>query len=110
MVTVPLLAVHSVPAHHHFVVRVVLATGSVLEISPAHPTTDGRTFGDLRRGARLDGVRITDVRLEPYTHDATYDILPDSDSASYFAGGVLIGSTMAPLARHVDAPTAPCSR
>jgi hypothetical protein len=35
----------------------------------------------------------------PYAYDRTYDILPASESGGYFAGGVLIGSTMKPNAR-----------
>ena len=30
----------------------------------------------------------------PYAHDFTYDILPASDSGTYFAGGALVGSTL----------------
>lgn len=30
----------------------------------------------------------------PYGHEHTYDILPDSDTGTYVAGGVLIGSTL----------------
>ena len=37
-----------------------------------------------------------------YAHSHTYDILPDSESGTYYAGGLLIGSTLwhgaAPLA------------
>jgi hypothetical protein len=77
------------------VVRVVLATGSVLEISAPHPTGDGRVFGDLRAGGRLGGVKMVDVETVAYRHEFTYDILPASDSGTYFAGGVLVGSTLA---------------
>jgi hypothetical protein len=72
-----------------------MANGVVLEISAVHPTADGRTIGALRDGDELDGVRVKESRTVPYGYDATYDILPDSDSGAYFAGGVLIGSTLA---------------
>ena len=75
--------------------RLALQNGSVLQISPGHPTADGRRFDTLVRGERLDGVEILAADLVPYGHDATYDILPDSDTGAYFAGGVLIGSTLA---------------
>jgi hypothetical protein len=81
----------------HKVVRVVLATGSVLEVSAPHPTADGRTFGDLRTGGLLGGLRMLDVQVVPYRYEFTYDILPASDSGTYFAGGVLVGSTLAPF-------------
>jgi hypothetical protein len=90
-------------------VRLELANGAVLEISALHPTADGRRFADLRAGDALDGVAIRAARMAPYDFDATYDILPDSDSAAYFAGGVLIGSTLARSAERVMTPTVPYS-
>jgi hypothetical protein len=39
-------------------------------------------------------VRIERLTVVPYPHRFTYDILPASDSGTYFAGGVLIGSTL----------------
>lgn len=99
----------SVAAPDHVVVQVTLAGGRVLEISPRHPTADGRTFAQLVSGGTLDGVTILDVRAIPYAHERTHDILPDSDSGTYFAGGVLIGSTLAPNAARLDGPTAPMS-
>jgi hypothetical protein len=76
-------------------VRATLATGAVLEISAPHPTADGRRFGDLRVGDDLGGMPIVAAEVVPYWHDATYDILPASDSGAYFAGGALVGSTLA---------------
>jgi len=67
----------------------------VLEISAPHPTADGRTFGDLRSDNLLDGQRIQSVAVIEYAHEYTYDILPASDTEFYFAGGILIGSTIA---------------
>jgi hypothetical protein len=94
VVDVPILEVHRTPATNHHVVRVELANGSVLEISAPHPTADGRTFGDLHETDSLAGVRIEHVSVIPYVPAFTYDILPASDSGTYFAGGVLIGSTL----------------
>jgi hypothetical protein len=94
VVDVPILEIHRTPATNHHVVRVELASGSVLEISAPHPTADGRTFGDLHENDSLGGVRVEHVTVIPYTPAFTYDILPASDSGTYFAGGVLIGSTL----------------
>ena len=91
---VPLVEVHQQPVSEHRVVRVVLETGRVLEISPGHPTADGRWFGDLRGGDLLGGVRVVSAELVPYLHGFTYDILPGSDTGTYVAGGALIGSTL----------------
>jgi ribosomal protein S8E len=94
IVDVPILEVHQRPAKNHHVVRVELTSGAVLEISAPHPTADGRTFGDLGTNDALGGVRIERVSVVPYTSAFTYDILPASDSGTYYAGGVLIGSTL----------------
>jgi hypothetical protein len=94
VVAVPILRVNRAPVHDHKVVHVRLATGRVLEISPLHPTADGRTFGDLRTGGTLDGTTIVSAELVPYAHPFTYDILPASSTHTYFAGGVLVGTTL----------------
>jgi hypothetical protein len=101
---VPILRVNRTPVHDHHVVRVVLAGGAVLEVSPGHPTADGRTFGDLRAGEFLDQQTIESVALIPYTHAFTYDILPASDTGTYVAGGALIGSTLREPARESRQP------
>jgi hypothetical protein len=92
----------------HHVMRLQLATGAVLHISPTHPTADGRAMGDLAADDRLDGVRIVSAALVPYRHSHTYDILPASDTGTYYAGGVLVGSTLAPAQRIAAAPTPTC--
>ncbi|MEO8905824.1 MAG: hypothetical protein ABI488_25050 [Polyangiaceae bacterium] len=96
LVAVPIILTNRVPVTGlHHMVEVRLSTGRVLSISPSHPTADGRTFADLAKGDALDGVALDSVRRVPYTEAYTYDILPDSDSGTYFAGGVLIGTTLA---------------
>jgi hypothetical protein len=107
LVIVPLVRTQRTPVSNHRVMRVTLQSGGVLLISPLHPTADGRHFADLRAGDALDGVAVTSAELVPYAHDATYDILPDSDTHAYFAAGVLIGSTLAPPAGSVTEPTVP---
>jgi hypothetical protein len=93
---VPIKLVHRTPVTTaHQVVELRLAHGPILKITPRHPTGDGRSFGDLDSGDRLDGVTVLDARLVPYREPFTYDILPDSDSGAYVAGGVLIGSSLA---------------
>ena len=67
----------------------------MLSISPSHPTADGRTFAELAKGDVLDGVAIDSVRRAPHTEAYTDDILHDSDSGTYFAGTVQIGTTLA---------------
>lgn len=92
------------PVSHHVVVRVALGSGLTLHVSAGHPTADGRTFDALRAGDWLGGQRVEGVSWEAYAYDATYDILPASDTGTYFAAGALIGSTLAGVeARPVDA-------
>jgi hypothetical protein len=95
IVAVPLARVSSTPVFGHHVVRATLDSGAVLEISAGHPTADGRTFGDLRPGSALD-ERHTVLRTEivPYAHARTWDILPASDTGTYFASGAQVGSTL----------------
>jgi hypothetical protein len=93
---VPIARVHREPVTStHRMVELRLAHGVSLLVSPSHPTADGRTFGALAAGDRLDGVPVAGARLVGYDQPFTYDILPASDSGTYFAGGVLIGSTLA---------------
>jgi hypothetical protein len=107
MTLVPIVRTNRTPVSGHSVVRIVLEGGTALEISALHPTADGRDFGALRSGVQLDGVRIVSATTIPYSYDATYDILPESDSGAYFAGGVLVGSTLASNAVRVDYATRP---
>ena len=97
IVAVPLVKVEHTAVARHRVVRVVLEDGRVLEISPGHPTADGRTFGDLLAGSRLDAEHsVLSAELVPYGYAATYDILPASSTGTYYAAGALIGSTLLP--------------
>jgi hypothetical protein len=94
LVVAPIAQVSSRPVSRHHVMRVVLETGAVLEISAGHPTAEGGAFGELRRGMRQGGVAIASAELVPYRHGRTHDILPESDSGAYFAAGMLVGSTL----------------
>lgn len=91
---VPVIELRRKRVTGHRVIRLVLATGRTIEMSAGHPTADGRRFGDLRPGDRLDGVTIERVTVEPYAHLYTYDVLPASASGTYVASGVLVGSTL----------------
>ncbi len=87
--------VHRTPVTSHHVIEVVLREGPTLRISAGHPTADGRLFGQLRAGDWMGGREVASAKVVPYEYDATYDVLPDSDTGTYFAGGALIGSTLA---------------
>jgi hypothetical protein len=98
VVVVPIArTIHRAVSGHH-VVHLSLVSGAELYISAPHPTSDGRSFGQLRPGDRLDGVGVAAAESVPYPFAFTYDILPDSDTGTYYAGGALIGSTLVPHA------------
>jgi hypothetical protein len=77
----------------HVVVRLQLTDGRSVMASPGHPTADGRSVGDLVVGDRLDGTTIAGVALLPYS-GTTYDLLPSGPTGTYFADGMLLGSTL----------------
>jgi hypothetical protein len=91
---VPLLRATKTAVYEHAVVELSLSSGATLRISGAHPTADGRLFRELGPGSLLGGERVLSVSTLPYPHSHTHDILPDSDSGTYVAGGALIGSTL----------------
>jgi hypothetical protein len=99
---VPVARVHRQPVSSaHRMVELRLAHATLL-LSPGHPTADGRTFAALGAGDRLDGVPVLGARLVAYDQGFTYDILPASDTGTYLAAGVLVGSTLAPARSGAD--------
>jgi hypothetical protein len=95
IMAVPVVGVGSTPVSSHHVLRVRLDNGEVLEMSPGHPTAEGRPFSELSVGSVLGESRsVVDIRLVPYRYTRTYDILPDSSTGTYFAAGALVGSTL----------------
>jgi len=78
----------------HRVVRIVLADGRAVVASPGHATADGRRIGALNPGDLLDGSRVVTIDVLPYSGD-TWDLLPRSSTGTYWADGVLLGSTLA---------------
>jgi hypothetical protein len=82
-----------VPAGHQMV-HLVLADGRELLASPGHRTADGRPLGTLSVGDRLDGSTIKVWEMIPYAGDRTYDILPAGPTATYWANGIMLSSTL----------------
>jgi len=93
-VTAPIVRVNRRPVSHHALVRAKLANGDVVEMSGGHPTANGGRFDALSTGERLGGVEIVSLETVPYDEPFTYDILPASDSGTYFVGDALVGSTL----------------
>jgi len=78
----------------HQVVDLVLSDGRELQVSPGHPTIDGRSVGELNMGDSYDGAIVEKALLVPYEDEATYDLLPAGETGYYLANGVLLGSTL----------------
>lgn len=83
-----------VPSNHR-VVRLVLADGRTLSVSPHHPIFDGRLAGAILPGTIVDGSAIISADFIPYAFDATYDILISGPTSAYWAEGILMRSTLA---------------
>ncbi len=93
------LRVGHVPAPPgHTFVQLRLADGRTLLASPGHPTADGRRLGELSVGDTLGGSRVSEVARVPARDSATWDLLPAGASATYWANGILLRSTLAPAA------------
>ncbi len=79
----------------HRVIHLVLSDKREAWVSPGHPTVNGAPVGSLRPGDSYDGATVVSVELVPYQDGYTYDLLPDSDTGSYWANGIRLGSTLA---------------
>jgi len=82
-----------VPASHR-VVQLRLSDGRAVDVSPGHPTADGRKVGDLAARDRYDGAVVVSAELVSYAGGATFDVLPAGATGMYWANGVLLGSTI----------------
>jgi hypothetical protein len=94
-VAAPLVAIGSTPVPDtHEVVRLVLEDGRSVFVSPGHPTADERRVGDLHAGDVVDGAVVLSAERVRYTAGFTFDVLPAGATGTYWANGVLLGSTL----------------
>ena len=82
-----------VPAGHQ-VVRLALADGRTVLVSPGHPLPDGRPVAALRIGDPYDGSVVASADRIPYDGGRTFDLLPSGESGVYWANGIELGSTL----------------
>jgi hypothetical protein len=95
----PVIAVGQTPVPGtHLVVRLQLDDGRVLHASPGHPLADGRLLAGLQPGDRVDGATVLAAVREQYDGGATFDILVAGATGAYYADGIPLRSTMAPIA------------
>jgi hypothetical protein len=92
---VPVLRVASMPGGPGFLVHLTLADGRELWVSPRHPLADGRLVGELVPGDSVDASRVVLAQLLP-SSAATYDLLPAGPTATYWANGIWLASTIRP--------------
>ena len=78
----------------HRVVRLQLADGRLVLVSPGHPLQDGRPVASLGVGDTYDGSVVTSADLAPYDGGRTFDVLPAGDTGVYWANGIELGSTL----------------
>jgi hypothetical protein len=94
-VAAALLATSATPVPATFeVVRLTLADGRSVTASPGHPTATGKPLDSYKVGDALDGTPVMAVEKLVYNGGRTYDLLPDSVTGCYRAGGILLKSTL----------------
>lgn len=97
-ISVKVLRVHhtAVPSTH-LMVRLHLADGRTVLASLGHPLPSGQAIKTLAVGQRFEGTRVVSDARVRYGRPYTYDLLPAGPTHTYYADGVLLGSTLAPL-------------
>jgi len=75
-------------------VRITLGDGRSVSASPGHPASDDRPLADFRPGDWLDGAVVVSAEQIEYAGGATWDILPEGGAGLYWAGGILLRSTL----------------
>jgi hypothetical protein len=75
-------------------VHLVLEDGRELLASPGHPMSDGRLLGTISTGDFVNGTLVVNAERVPYEEDYTYDILPSGGTGTYWANGIMVGSTL----------------
>jgi hypothetical protein len=78
----------------HVVVRLVLADGRAVLVSPGHPLANGQPVGSVVPGDVLDGAIVVSADRVPYDGGRTFDLLPGGDTGTYWANGILLASTL----------------
>ncbi len=85
----------SLTSQTHHLIHLTLADRREMLVSPLHPLSDyEKDIRDLQRMPKYDGARIVSISHYYYPNQYTYDILPSGETGSYWANGILLGSTL----------------
>lgn len=91
----PVIKTSSTPVPPLFqVVKITLSDNRTVTASPVHPSSDWRPLADYRPGDILDGSPVTRLERTVYDGSSTYDLLPAGGTGLYWAGGILLGTTI----------------
>jgi hypothetical protein len=78
----------------HLMLQLVLSDGRQLVAAGVHPAADGTYLRQLQPGQRYDEATIVSADWVTSTASATFDILPAGRTGTYWANGILVGSTL----------------
>jgi hypothetical protein len=78
----------------HLMLRLALSDGRVLVAAGAHPAADGTALQQLYPGRSYNGATVAAVAWVQSTAPVTVDILPAGPTGTYWANGILVGSTL----------------
>jgi hypothetical protein len=78
----------------HKMIKFILEDGRILLASAEHPSADYFPLDYLKIGDKLDGSVIIYKKAAACIYSKTYDILPVGKTGTYWANGILIGSTL----------------
>lgn len=80
----------------HSFFTLVLEDGRRLRASGKHPLADGSLVALATVGTVVDGSPISSIIVETTDDGRTFDVRPATLQGTYWAGGVLVGSTLSP--------------
>ena len=78
----------------HLMLQLSLSDGRTLIAAGAHPAANGVFLRELHVGDGYDGATIAAIDWVTSTAPMTFDLLPAGPTGTYWANGILVGSTL----------------
>jgi hypothetical protein len=78
----------------HLMLWLALSDGRTLVAAGAHPSADGTFLRQLHIGDPYDGATIVSMDWVTSTAPTTFDLLPAGATGTYWANGIMVGSTL----------------